>query len=79
MAKAPVYALNASLIRSRAARACMYLYEVADQAGLARAHFCRLLGGYEYPSPITRRRLLTVPLFEGLGFDDLFVEVQRAS
>lgn len=74
MVQAPVYLLNESLIRRRAAERNLFLVEVADQAGVARAHFSRLLTGHERPSPLTRRKLLGAPLFSDFCFDDLFIE-----
>ena len=75
MAHAPVYMLNERLIRRRAAERNLYIVEVADSVGVARAHFSRLLTGHERPSPLTRRKLLGAPLFNDLGFDELFQEV----
>lgn len=71
----PIYTLKAARIRRAIARANLPLSEAADQIGISRVTLTRLLNGHGSATPVTRRKLLSAPIFRGLDFDDLFEEI----
>ena len=72
----PKYVINASRVLTRIGEQNLTQAEAARAAGFHPVHFHKLVTGIHAPSVKSRRRLMASEVFAGLGFHDLFEQVQ---
>jgi transcriptional regulator with XRE-family HTH domain len=70
--------LRGDVVRRRIAEENLTVGEMAEEVGVTRVTLSRWLAGRSAPTARARRRLMASPLFESLGFYDLFCEEQAA-